>query len=313
MIDVLFETIIQVLGVILLSPLYVGILERIKALIEGRRGPSIFQPYFDLLKLSKKEMSIPRNAGWLFINGPFIVFSTYVLISFVIPVVYPKPVLLTPTVDFLGGGLLFSLAGFLKVYEAMESSSNLVTLGISRNLSFAYLSEATLLTVFIAVALVTGTNNPYVTMQFIQAPVEYLFLPHFLAMASFFMLWMFETGKLPLESSGMSELGMIDDSMLYEYSGKGLMLLKWGSYIKSYLLGSVLLNVFLIPWGMQTGVLGAVADLGIMFLKWLLLLFIVLVIETSLAKFRLFKVQDFLMVALVLSTLSIVLTVTLNG
>ncbi|MEM4097057.1 MAG: NADH-quinone oxidoreductase subunit H, partial [Metallosphaera sp.] len=75
MIDVLFETIIQVLGVILLSPLYVGILERIKALIEGRRGPSIFQPYFDLLKLSKKEMSIPRNAGWLFINGPFIVFS----------------------------------------------------------------------------------------------------------------------------------------------------------------------------------------------------------------------------------------------
>ncbi|MEM4912529.1 MAG: formate hydrogenlyase, partial [Metallosphaera sp.] len=86
-----------------------------------------------------------------------------------------------------------------------------------------------------------------------------------------------------------------------------------GSYLKSYLLGSVLLNVFLIPWGMQTGVLGAVADLGIMFLKWLLLLFIVLVIETSLAKFRLFKVQDFLMVALVLSTLSIVLTVTLNG
>lgn len=86
-----------------------------------------------------------------------------------------------------------------------------------------------------------------------------------------------------------------------------------GGYVKSYLLGSVLLNVFLIPWGMQTGILGAIEDVGIMFLKWLILLGVTLVIETSLAKFRLFKIQDFLIVALVLSAFSIILTVTLNG
>ncbi len=313
MIGTLVETLIQVSAVLALSPLYPGILERMKARMEGRRGPSIFQPYYDLLKLSKKEMTIPRNAGWLFVNGPYLVFSIYVLISFVIPVVYPEPIYLTPVVDFLGGALLFSLSGFLKVYESMESSSNLVTLGVSRNISFAYLGEATLLTVFIAVALVTGTNNPYITMEAIQSPTEYLFLPHITASVAFFMLWLYETGKLPLESSGMSEMGMIDGSLVYEYSGKGLMLLRWGSYVKSYLLGSVLLNVFLIPWGMQTGVLGAMADVGIMFLKWLVLLVITVVIETSLAKFRLFKIQDFLIVALVLSVFSVILTVTLNG
>ncbi|BCS93899.1 respiratory chain complex I subunit 1 family protein [Metallosphaera javensis (ex Sakai et al. 2022)] len=313
MINTLIETLVQVSAVLGLAPLYPGILERMKAIVEGRRGPSIFQPYYDLIKLSRKEMTIPRNAGWLFVNGPYLVFSVYVLISFVIPVVYPRPLYLTPVVDFLGGALLFSLAGFLKIYESMESSSNLVTLGVSRNISFAYLGEATLLTVFMAVALVTGTNNPYVTLETIQSPTEYLFLPHVTASVAFFMLWLYETGKLPLESSGMSEMGMIDDSLVYEYSGKGLMLLKWGGYVKSYLLGSVLLNVFLIPWGMQTGILGAIEDVGIMFLKWLILLGVTLVIETSLAKFRLFKIQDFLIVALVLSAFSIILTVTLNG
>lgn len=63
---------------------------------------------------------------------------------------------------------------------------------------------------------------------------------------------------------------------------------------------------------MQTGVLGAMADVGVMFLKWLVLLVITVVIETSLMKFRLFKIQDFLIVALVLSVFSVILTVTLN-
>ncbi|MEM3269333.1 MAG: formate hydrogenlyase, partial [Saccharolobus sp.] len=39
--QILIETIIQVLVVILLSPLYQGIYERLKAIIEGRKGPSI--------------------------------------------------------------------------------------------------------------------------------------------------------------------------------------------------------------------------------------------------------------------------------
>jgi len=311
--DVISETITQVLGVLLLSPLYAGILDRLKAVVEGRRGPSVLQPYYDLVKLSRKETLLPRNTGNIFLNGPYLVFSIYLLISFVIPVVYPRPVIFTPTVDFLGGALLFSLAGFIKVYEAMESSSNLVTLGVSRALSFSYLGEATLLTVFIAVALITGTNNPYVTMQYVQSLGHYLFLPHVSATVAFYMLWLFETGRLPLESSGMSEMGMIDDSLVYEYSGKGLMLLRWGSYIKSYLLGSVFLNVFLLPWGLLTGPLGVILDLGVMFLKWMVLILVTLVVETSLAKFRLFKVQDFLAVALVLSLISLILTVIGNG
>jgi len=304
------ETIIQVFTVILISPLYQGIYEKFKAFVEGRLGPSVLQPYYDIFKLIKKEVVVTENSSFLFIYSPYVIFGIYLLISFVIPVVYPSPIYLTPTVDFLGGALLFSLASFLKLIGSVESGSNFVALGVSRVLSFTFLSEATLITVFFGVALITGTNNPYITLKYVSQDIShYLQLDHLFITISFFMLWLFETGKLPVESSGLSELGMIDDALLYEYSGKLLGILKWGSYIKQYLLGSVLLNVFLFPWLLQTGPLGALLDIFIMFLKWIFLISISVIINTTLAKLRLFKVQDFLAVSFLLSILSIIIVI----
>ncbi|WP_338601838.1 respiratory chain complex I subunit 1 family protein [Sulfolobus tengchongensis] len=311
--QILFETLIQVLVAIFISPIYQGIFERVTAVIEGRKGPSILQPYYDIIKLLRKEVVISDNSSLLFVYSPYLVFSIYLLISFVIPVVYPEPILFTPTVDFLGGALLFSLASFLKIIGSLESGSNFVVLGVSRILSFNFLAEATLITVFFGVALITGTNNPYITLHYVSQNLSHYFqLDHIFISISFFMLWLFETGKLPVESSGLSEMGMIDDGILYEYSGKLLAILKWGSYIKQYLLGSVLLNVFIFPWFLQTGVLGSVADVAVMFGKWMLLITISVIINTTLAKLRLFKIQDYLAIAFLLSLLSLILTILLG-
>jgi formate hydrogenlyase subunit 4 len=305
----IIEALIQVFGTILLAPLYSGIIDKLKGMVSLKKAQSVLQPYHDIFKLLKKETVVPSGASELFIYAPYYTFSVYVLISFVIPVVYPQPVFLTPTVDFLGGALLFSLISFIKALSAMDSKSNYVALGVSRVVSFGFLGEATLITVFFAVAISTGTNNPYVESRFASNPTNYLALDHLLATVSFFMLWLFETGKLPVESQGLSEMGMIDDSLNYEHSGKPLALLKWGGYIKAYLLGSVWLNVFFLPWGGQVGVLGALFDIGLMFAKWIIMIIIVLVVETSLAKLRLFKVQDHLAIAFVLSVFSLLFSV----
>ncbi|MEM3951403.1 NADH-quinone oxidoreductase subunit H, partial [Saccharolobus sp.] len=126
--QVIVSTITQVIIVILLSPLYQGIYDRGKAIIEGRKGPSVLQPYYDIIKLLRKETVISNNSLSLFVYAPYVVFGIYLLISFVIPVVYPVPILLTPTVDFLGGALLFSLAAFIKIVASLESGSNFVAL-----------------------------------------------------------------------------------------------------------------------------------------------------------------------------------------
>lgn len=304
------ETLIQFFAVVFLSPLFVGISNKLKSMVESKKGPSIFQPYYDIIKLLQKESVVPVNASNLFIYVPYIAFAIYCLISIVIPVILPQPIYFTATVDFLGGALLFGLAGFIKMLAAMDSGNNFSAFGTARVASFGVFAEGTLIIVFFAVALITNTNNPYVTNNYLVVnPGAYLTLTHVFATIAFLMLYIFESGRMPVESAGLMEFGMVEDALSYEYSGKLLAINKWGSWIKQYLLGSVLLNVFLIPWGLYTGVLGAFADIPIMIFKWLLLIVILIIIETSLAKMRLFKIQDYLSVAFFISLFFLILSV----
>lgn len=302
------ETITQLLFVILVSPLFAGIMAKFKSRVESRKGQSIFQPYYDIAKYMRKETLIPAGSSSLFLYLPYISFGVYCLIALIIPVLIPAPIYFTASADFLGGAILFTLAGFLKMVAAIDTRNNFSAMSVSRIMSFTFLGEGTLITVFFAVSLITGTNNPYVTSAYlVDHPLSNLTLVHVFATLAFFMIFLYETGKIPLESSGLHELGMIDEGMNYEYSGKLLAINKWSSYMKQYLLGSVLLNVFLIPWGLTSGA-SFLLDLPVMFGKWLILIAIIVIIETSLSKIRLFKIVDFLAAAFTFSILFLFLT-----
>lgn len=292
---------------LLVSPLFAGIISSAKKKIESRQGPSVFQPYYDLFKLFRKETLIPDGTGLLFRYVPYIAFGVYSLISLIIPVLVPVPIYFTASADFLGGALLFSLAAFLKMAAAMNSGSNFSAMGTSRIVSFNFLAEGTLISVFFGVSLITATNNPYTTTAFLASnPLQNFSLVHIFSTLAFFMLFLYETEKIPLQSEGLQELGMIDSGLNYEYSGKLLAINKWTSYMKQYLLGSVFLNVFFIPWGLFSTFPLFLLDLPIMFIKWMLLILIVLVIETTLAKLRLFKILDYLATAFTLSVLFLI-------
>ncbi len=302
------ETIIQVFGVLLLAPLVAGIYENVKAKTEFRKGPSIFQPYYDLAKYLKKEKTSTENTRLLYSWSPLIVFGILFSISFVIPVIIPVPTPFAPMVDFLGGAMLFSLASVILILGALDSRSNLASMGASRSASFSALAEPTLILVLFSVAIESGTNNPYITASLVSlnAPL-YLSLTHILSSVAFFMIFIFETGKLPVESSGLSEMGMIDEGRIYEYGGRNLFFLKYASWIKQFLLGSVLLNIFIFPWFMQTGITGSILDIPIMLGKWLVLIVIIVFIEQILAKVRLFKIADFLAISFILAILALIL------
>lgn len=303
------ETLLQYFFVVGLSPLFAGIFHRAKSIVESKKGPSIFQPYYDLAKLLRKETLRPSNSVIIFIYAPYVAFGIYSLISLIIPVLIPAPIYFTASADFLGGAILFSLAAFVKMAAAFGSNSNYSALGVSRMLSFNFLSEGTLITVFFAVSLITGTNNPYTTNQFLASnSLQNISIVHIFSTLAFFMLFLYETGRIPLESAGLQELGMIDEAVNYEYSGKLLAINKWNSYIKQYLLGSVLLNVFLVPWGLSSSSPWFLLDIPVMFAKWLLLIGIVLIVETTLAKLRLFRVLDYLATAFTFSILFLIFT-----
>jgi formate hydrogenlyase subunit 4 len=299
----------QVGTVILLSPLIAGLINRLKAIVESKHGPSILQPYYDLSKLLKKEVVVPERSSLIFVAAPFVTFSAYLVIALVVPIVSPYPLPYGILLDLLGGALMFGLAGVISIIAAIDAHTNYTAMGASRSSSFTALTEPTLIMIFIAVAIITQTNNPYVTNNILATSASWYLSPtHVLVVVAFFMLLLVETGRLPVESSGLMELGMLDDAKLMEYSGKLLALSKWGSYMKQFILMSVFLNVFVIPWWISKdiSVIGALYSVGILFLKLLALIVVIVITEETFAKLRLFKILDFLSISFSLGLLSVI-------
>ena len=308
--------VIQVGTVLILSPLIAGVINRLKAIIESKHGPPLLQPYYDLVKLFRKEVVVPERASFFFVLAPFLSFTAYIVISLVVPIVTPYPLPYGILLDLLGGALTFGLAGIVGIIAAIDAHTNYTALGASRSASFSALAEPTLIMVFFGVALITGTNNPYVTNNLLATSTAwYLSATHILVLGAFFMLLLVETGRLPVESSGLMELGMLDDAKVMEHSGKLLALSKWGGYMKQFMLMSVFLNVFLLPWWMSSDVsiTGALYSVGTLVLKLLGLAAVITLTEETFAKLRLFKILDFLAISFSLGLLAVIAFFLVGG
>lgn len=81
----------QVLFVLVFAPLYSGVLSRLKELVQSKRGPSIFQPYFDIFKLFHKDEVVSEQATWIFRVTPYLVFVTPIFVTLLIPVLTSYP------------------------------------------------------------------------------------------------------------------------------------------------------------------------------------------------------------------------------
>ena len=99
----------QMLLVLALAPLLTGYVRKIKARLLRRRGPSVIQPYRDLLRLLRKEVVLAENASWLFLAAPYLIFAaTWVAAA------------LVPT---FAAGLLFSWSADLIAIIALLGSA----------------------------------------------------------------------------------------------------------------------------------------------------------------------------------------------
>jgi formate hydrogenlyase subunit 4 len=307
----------QVLALLVFAPVISGVIAKAEARVQWRTGPSIFQPYYDIWKFFRKESVRPETASPFFELAPLIAFASYCSIALLIPVLTNFPLPLGTAGDILGGALLFGLAGFVTALAGVDSGSVYAALGSSRTQSVATLVEPTLIFVFFTVALVTGTDLPYaLNATLAHSSSEYFRPSHLLAAAAFFAMLLVDTGRVPIESQGSTlEFGMIDDARLFEHSGPSMALFRWASTMKQFLLYVVFLNVLVVPWGLATSrTVGAVAiGLGWLLVKMVGLGLVMVVIESSFAKLRLFRIPDFMGAGFVLSVLAILVYYLANG
>ncbi len=284
---------------------------RAEAVVQQRRGPRVLQPYYDILKLLRKETVLPAPAGPVFRAAPYVSFAGLATIPLLIPALTTFPLPLGYMADFFGVGLILALTSFAVSLAAVDSGSPYAQLGSSRLRSFGALNEPTVIFVTFVLALTTHTDLPYAFGATIRSSAVQVVRPsHLLMIAAFFMLVLTETGRIPVESHGSTlEFGQIEEARVAEHSGPGLAFLRWGSSIKQLLLFTIFMNVLVLPWGMAgSGRLDVVAlAIVLLFAKALVVGVAVVVIESSYAKLRLYKIPEFTVASFMLAVLAVVI------
>ena len=293
-----------------LAPLTGGVIKTAKARFQTRRGPGVFQPYRNLGKLLRKGMVIPDAASWLFDAAPYVVFLSSLLAGLMIPMVAADA-----PFSIFGGVLavvyLLGLGRFFLALGGLDSGSSFGGLGSSREMTIAALAEPAMMLAVFTVAIGAGSTN-LSTVAHVALGKSWHFLTpsQMLAFAAMLIVLIAETGRIPVDNPATHlELTMIHEAMILEYSGPYLALIEWGAWIKQLVLMTLLVNLF-FPFGLSPtwAAGGLAASLAWYVLKLLLLSGVIVLIETTNAKMRLFRVPELLSVAFVLGALALVST-----
>ena len=300
----------QVAFVLAFAPLVEGVTTRLKEILQSKRGPSIFQPYRDIWKLLHKDEIVSEYASWIFRAAPYVAFTAPIFVALLIPVLTRYPLFFAFMGDMLGGGFVLAPGGFFATLAAVDTANPYGPMGASRTRMVGFLAEPVFIVVFLTVSFVAGSTIPYIVQTRWVTPISNFFEPsHVLLMIAFLMLILAEDGRLPVDSpSGQFELAMIDRSRLLEYSGRGAAVMKWAGAMKFLVLICIFLNVLVTPWGLAKGMgLGEVLlAVPLVLLKVFGFVLILVYIESSLAKLRLFRITEFLGAAFVICVVAMI-------
>src|ERR1017187_7611352 len=301
---------LQTVLLLLLAPLLSGCIRNWKAKLQNRRGARVWQPYADLIKFFRKNMVISEHASWVFSFAPCVVFISALAAGLLVPMVTAQaPMSLFGDVLALVG--LLALGRFFLALGGLDPGSAFGGMGSSREMTIAALAEPAMMLAIFTVATTAGSTNLSEIVRAGQGSGWTLFQPsHALAFAAMFIVLLAETGRVPVDNPATHlELTMIHEAMMLEYSGRYLALMEWSAAIKQLVLMALLANVFL-PVGIATE--AGSAALGVSLLlyvgKLLALSAAVVLVETTNAKLRLFRVPDLLSAAFILAMLALVST-----
>jgi formate hydrogenlyase subunit 4 len=300
----------QALILILGAPLVRGIIARCKAFLQRRQGASIWRPYSDLAKLFRKEDLVPSTASGVFRVVPCVLFGTTICVATFVPLVQPSA-LLGSRGDFFLLVYLLALGRFFLSLAGFDGGSAFGGMGASREALVSSLAEAPFLLSLVAVAVLSShADIAGIAAWTLGQNIFNISAVHILAFTSLAMVVIAETGRMPVDNPTTHlELTMIHEGMVLEYSGPSLALIEWASAVKFHAMLALLVVLF-CPWGMATSAsVGAISVALLLYsAKVALLIVLLAVIESGVAKLRMYLVPDFLGVASAVSALAVIFT-----
>jgi formate hydrogenlyase subunit 4 len=287
-----------------LAPLLPGWINKVKALLAGRRGPPMLQLYRDLWKLARKETVESAELSALGRFVPALLVGTVIIALAVLPIGHRS--LLAFPGDFIVLVYVLVLGRLMLVLGALDTGSSFQGMGASRELLLAALAEPAFLLGLIVLVLGTReltlsgifTNSlPYVGTAALPALV--------LAAVVFFLVALAENARLPYDDPNTHlELTMIHEVMVLDYSGLDLAFVLYASSVK-LLLFCALLGRLILPLPVA-GDLSALTALAGTFL----IATLIGLTESLIARVRLLRVSHLLGTATAFAVLALLLALS---
>lgn len=278
---------LQALLLLALAPLMTGISRQIRARMQSRRGPGIWQDYRDIFKLLGRQDVAPVNSGFVFRAMPYVLISSMLLVAMTLPILMQASPM-SGAGDLITLVYLFALFRFFFALSGVDSGSPFAGLGASRELVLGVLVEPILVLSLVVMALIAGSTN--IGMISVLASTSWgsaTPTAAVLALLACAFAVFLEMGKIPFDYPEAEQ--ELQEGPLTEYSGAGFALVKVGLGLKQVVFASLFIGVF-IPFGnmpaTEISVLGFLLALVVYLLKLVLIFVLASLVENSLARGR---------------------------
>ena len=287
---------------LVIAPLFSGIINRTKAFFAGRRGVPLLQRYYDIAKLLRKGAVYSRTTSPLFVLGPLIGLAALLIASWFLPIANVSSPLSFEG-DVVAFIYLFALARFFLVLAALDTGSSFEGMGASRELLFGMFNEVGFFLAMAAMAIKARTLCLSVMFEKLSGMAyttqgSYLLLTVF----ALFIVFLGENCRIPIDDPNTHlELTMIHEVMVLDHSGPDLGIIFYTASLKQWILGALLIKILVPP----SGSLGI--DLLLLIAGMFSLCVVVGAIECFMARLRMNNVSRLLLSASAFSAVSVLL------
>jgi formate hydrogenlyase subunit 4 len=294
--------IIQICFLVASPFLFIGVINRVKAIWGGRKGHPLLQSFYDFLKLLRKGEVISKTTSFVFKIAPSVNIASIIFAFLILPIPVVGAVLNFPG-DFLLFAYTLGLAKFLTVIAALDTGSSFEGMGASREVTFSSIVEPAFFIIIGTLALITGQISFTSIFAFLNISAAYTVLIKALFVVSLLIMLVTEGSRIPVDDPNTHlELTMIHEVMVLDYSGPDLAFILYSAGLKMVLISTLIADILVIPG--SEPLVTVVIYLTIIFV----IAVIVGLIESLIARARMSHVPQFifLMTALALIAFAVV-------
>jgi formate hydrogenlyase subunit 4 len=224
-----------------------GVIIRTKSILSGRKGPGLFQPLLDILRLFRKNQVFSDTSSLLFRLAPTVYTGTILIAMLFVPIGKQEGLLSFPG-DFIFFAYVLALGKFFLILSALDTGSSFEGMGASREALFSMLAEPVFFIIMGSLALLNGYTSFAALFGAFHMRSALSYGIGVLASVILITLALIENSRMPLDDPKTHlELTMIHEVMILDHSGFDLGLILHSVNLKFALFGALIADFFLSP------------------------------------------------------------------